>query len=209
MYVQKAERKNRTKDEAHDIDPLVRMAVGHYQFEAIHPFTDGNGRTGRILNSLYLIEEELLTLPILYLSRYIIKNRDAYYQLLLDVTRNQAWEPWINYILLGVEQTAHWTTAKISAIRTLSKMTIAHVKQAAPKTYSHELVDLIFEKPYYRIQNIIEKNIGGRQAASRYLKHLVEIKVLEESTVGRDKFFYHTKLMRLLTWDDNTLVPYG
>lgn len=194
--------------EAYDVDPLIRMAVGHYQFEAIHPFTDGNGRTGRVINSLYLIQEELLTLPILYLSRYIIRNKAEYYRLLLDVTRNQAWEPWILYVLHGVEDTAHWTTEKISAIRDLAALTVTHVKQAAPKIYSRELVDLIFDLPYCRIQNLVEKDIAGRQAASRYLKQLVEIGVLEERAVGREKLFIHPKLMQLLTRDDNTVNGY-
>lgn len=195
--------------EARDVDPLIRMAAGHYQFEAIHPFIDGNGRTGRVLNSLFLIQEDLLTLPILYLSRYIIKNKTEYYRLLLDVTRNQAWEPWIVFLLHGIEDTAHWTTAKIAAIRTLSSLTIDYVKQKAPKIYSRELVDLIFDLPYCRIQNLVEKNIAGRQAASRYLKQLVEIGVLEERTVGREKLFIHPKLMHLLTRDDNTVTAYG
>lgn len=195
--------------EALDVDPLIRMAVGHYQFEAIHPFTDGNGRTGRVLNSLYLIQEELLTLPILYLSRYIIKNKADYYRLLLDVTRSNAWEPWVIYLLRGVEDTARWTTAKISAIRSLSALTIAHVRQAAPKIYSRELVDLIFDLPYCRIQNVVDKEIAGRQAASRYLKQLVDIGVLQEITVGREKLFIHPKLMQLLTREDNDVVAYA
>jgi Fic family protein len=194
--------------EARDVDPLIRMAVGHYQFEAIHPFTDGNGRTGRVINSLYLIQEELLTLPILYLSRYIIRNKAEYYRLLLDVTRSQAWEPWILYVLHGVEDTARWTTDKISAIRDLAAHTVTHVKQAAPKIYSRELVDLIFDLPYCRIQNLVEKDIAGRQAASRYLKQLVEIGVLEERAVGREKLFIHPKLMQLLTRDDNAVSCY-
>lgn len=194
--------------EARDVDPLIRMAVGHYQFEAIHPFTDGNGRTGRIINSLYLVQQELLTLPILYLSRYFIRNKAEYYRLLLDVTRNQAWEPWILYVLHGVEDTARWTTEKISAIRDLAALTVTHVKQAAPKIYSRELVDLIFDLPYCRIQNLVERNIAGRQAASRYLKQLVEIGVLQERAVGREKLFIHPKLMHLLTRDDNSVSSY-
>lgn len=195
--------------EALDVDPLIRMAVGHYQFEAIHPFADGNGRTGRVLNSLYLIQEGLLTLPILYLSRYIIANKVDYYRLLIGITRDQAWEAWILYILKGVEETATWTTAKIAAIRALQTMTIEHVKKAAPKIYSHELVDLIFELPYCRIQNVIDRNIARRQAASRYLKQLREIGVLEEVTVGREKLFIHPKLMQLLTRDGNRIAPYS
>lgn len=185
------------------------MAVGHYQFEAIHPFTDGNGRTGRVINSLYLIQEELLTLPILYLSRYIIRNKAEYYRLLLDVTRSQAWEPWILHLLHGVEDTTRWTGDKISAIRDLADLTVTHVKQAAPKIYSPELVDLIFDLPYCRIQNLVEKEIAGRQAASRYLKQLVEIGILEERAVGREKLFIHPKLMHLLTRNDNSIVAYS
>lgn len=195
--------------EARDVDPLIRMAVGHYQFEAIHPFTDGNGRTGRVLNSLFLIQEDLLTLPILYLSRYIIRNKADYYRLLLDVTRDQAWEAWIIYLLRGVEDTARWTTAKIAAIRELAALTITHVKQAAPKIYSRELVDLVFNLPYCRIQNVVEENIAGRQAASRYLKQLVTVGVLKEVTVGREKLFIHPKLMQLLTSEDNQVLAYG
>ena len=195
--------------EAQDVDPLIRMAVGHYQFEAIHPFTDGNGRTGRVLNSLYLIQEDLLTLPILYLSRYIIQNKTDYYRLLLDVTRDQAWEAWIIYLLRGVEETARWTTGKIAAIRALAALTITHVKQAAPKIYSRELVDLIFDLPYCRIQNVVDQNIAGRQAASRYLKQLVEVGVLKEVTVGREKLFIHPKLMQLLTKDHNVVEAYA
>lgn len=192
-----------------DIDPLVRMAAGHYQFEAIHPFTDGNGRTGRILNSLFLIQEELLALPILYLSRYIIAHKEDYYRLLLDVSRQQAWEPWVLFVLKGVEETAIWTSRKIAAIRALQANTTSHVKAAAPKIYSHELIELIFELPYSRIQNVIERGLAARQAASRHLKALVEAGVLREITAGREKLFLHPKLMRLLTSEDMTFVPYG
>jgi Fic family protein len=122
-----------------EIDPLIRMAVGHYQFEAIHPFTDGNGRTGRVVNSLFLIQEGLLTLPILYLSRYIIQHKADYYRLLLQVTREQAWEAWIIFILKGVEETATWTTNKIAAIKSLSDHTTEYVRNKHIKAYSHEL----------------------------------------------------------------------
>ena len=192
-----------------ELDPLVRMAVAHYQFEAIHPFTDGNGRTGRVLNSLFLISENLLTLPVLYLSRHIIQNKDDYYRLLLNVTRAQDWEPWILYLLRGVGETAGWTNAKIEAIQELSIHTLAYVRQAAPKSYSRELVDLIFEKPYCRIQDVTEATgVAARQTASRHLKQLVAIGVLEEMTVGREKLFIHPKLMTLLTQEPNSFKPY-
>jgi len=191
-----------------ELDPLIRMAVMHYQFEAIHPFTDGNGRTGRIINSLFLIEEDLLTLPILYLSRYIIQNRDDYYRLLLAVTREKSWEPWIHYILTGVEETAVWTQKKIEAIRKLSLHTVDHVRGALPKIYSRELVDVLFEQPYCRIQNLIQSGIAERHASSRYLKELVGIGVLEELSIGREKLFVHPKLMKLLTEESNQFTEY-
>ena len=195
--------------EATEIDPLIRMAVGHYQFEAIHPFTDGNGRTGRVLNSLFFISQDLLTLPILYLSRYIIQHKADYYRLLRGVTRADAWEDWVLFMLKAVEETARWTVAKIAAIRKLQAHTVAHVRKAAPKIYSHELVNLIFELPYCRIQNVTERKIAGRQTASVYLKELVKIGVLEEKSVGREKLFIHPKLMRLLTRESNDFAPYA
>jgi len=184
------------------IDPLVRMAAAHYQFEAIHPFTDGNGRTGRVLNSLFLVEQGLLPLPILYLSRYIIANRADYYRLLLAVTRDGAWEPWLLYMLRAVEDTASWTTRKIGAIRRLASDTADDVRKKLPKIYSRELVDVIFEQPYCRIANLVDAKIAGRQAASRYLKALVSIGVLRERAFGREKLFVNPKLMNLLTRDD-------
>ena len=160
------------------------------------------------MNSLFLIQENLLTLPILYLSRYIIAHKADYYRLLLGVTRDEAWEPWILYVLRGVEQTAQWTTSKIAAIRALQDHTIAHVKRDAGKIYSRELVELIFEQPYCRISNIIEAKLGERHAASRYLKKLVDLGVLRETAMGKDKLFVHPKLMRLLTQDSNEFARY-
>ncbi len=191
-----------------ELDPLVRMAVAHYQFEAIHPFSDGNGRTGRVINILYLIEQGLLGLPILYLSRHIIAHKADYYRLLLDVTRLGAWEPWILFMLQAVEETAQWTTAKIGAIRSLAEHTANYIRERQPKIYSRELVDVIFEQPYSRISNLVDKNIAQRQAASSYLKDLVAIGVLEEIQVGREKLFIHPKLMQLLTRDGNQISFY-
>jgi len=195
--------------EATELDPLVRMAVAHYQFEAIHPFTDGNGRTGRVLNSLFLIQENLLTLPILYLSRYIIAHKADYYRLLREVTSAEAWADWIVFILRGVEETAQWTTGKITAIRALEEHTAAYVKEAAARSSNRDLIELIFERPYCRIQNLIDANIAARQTASVYLKELVAIGVLQEHAIGREKLFIHPKLMQLLTKDRNDFVPYA
>jgi Fic family protein len=191
------------------LDPLIRMAVGHYQFEAIHPFTDGNGRTGRVLNSLLLIEEDLLTLPILYLSRYIVANKAEYYNRLIDVTRHQAWEAWILFMLDGVAETARWTTKKISAIRDLEDDTASFLRRQLPKIYSRELVDILFEQPYCRISNLVEKEIAKRETASRYLHQLVEVGVLEAHKTGREKIFIHPKLISLLTQDTNEFLRYG
>jgi Fic family protein len=169
-----------------DIDPLVRMAVQHYQFEAIHPFSDGNGRTGRIMNILFLVEQGLLDTPILYLSRHVIQNKADYYRLLLDVTRKQAWGPWILFILNGVEETCVWTTEKIKAIRELMHHTSQYVQAQLPKTYSWELVESLFKQPYCRIGNLVAAGVAKRQTASVYLKQLTELGVLREVKSGRE-----------------------
>jgi Fic family protein len=182
-----------------DIDVLIRMAVAHYQFEAIHPFTDGNGRTGRLLNILFLVEQELLTLPVLYLSRYLIENKEDYYAKLLGVTTHQSWEKWILYVLRGVEETAIWTREKIAAIRELLEHTNEYVRLAAPEVHSRQLIDVIFTQPYCRIANLVEADIAKRQTASVYLKKLAEIGVLQEMKVGRDKLFIHPKLIAVIT----------
>ena len=191
-----------------DVDPLVRMAVGHYQFEAIHPFEDGNGRTGRVINILYLIQQDLLQLPILYLSRHIIANKSDYYKLLLNVTRDGSWEPWILFMLKAVEETSRWTTQKIAAIRNLSEHTTEFVRLSVPKIYTRELVDVIFEQPYCRISNLVNKGVAKRQAASKYLKDMVALGVLVEQPAGKEKLFIHPKLMKLLSYDSNQFVTY-
>ena len=191
-----------------DIDPLVRMAVAHYQFEAIHPFPDGNGRTGRILNILILVQEELLDLPVLYLSRYINERRNDYYRLLLGVTVDAAWEAWVLFMLDAVESTAHWTRAKILAVRALLEETVSHVREAAPKTYRRELVETIFKKPYCRIGDLVEAGIGNRTTASKYLKDLVEVGVLEEKKAGRDRIYLHVRFFELLMNDSNEFAPF-
>ena len=190
------------------LDPLIRMAVMHYQFEAIHPFTDGNGRTGRVLNILYLVQEELLTLPVLYLSRYIIANKGQYYSGLLAVTREQAWEAWLLYMLEAVESTARWTTQKIISIRDLADHTAKYVRKQLPRIYSRELIDVIFEQPYCRISNLVEAGIAKRQTASEYLKKLANIGVLMEQQAGRERLFLQPKLIQLVTKDSNGFKRY-
>ena len=192
-----------------EFDPLVRLAVQHYQFEAIHPFSDGNGRTGRILNILFLVEHGLLDSPILYLSRYIIQNKAAYYRLLAKVTREQDWASWILFILDGVEETCTWTTDKIKSIRELMEHTGQFVHKRLPKIYSWELVELLFKQPYCRIGNLVENGIAKRQTASVYLKQLCELGVLKEVKSGRENIFVHPKYIELLTGEENVWVYYS
>jgi Fic family protein len=196
-------------NEDSEVDPLIRMAVLHYQFEAIHPFPDGNGRTGRILNILSLIQAGLLDIPTLYLSRHILRTKSDYYARLQGVTERGDWDAWILYMLTAVEVTASWTNQRIRAIRDLMLHTTDHVRENAPGIYSHELIETIFAQPYTRIAHLIDRDIAKRVSASRYLKQLVEIGVLAEEKVGRDKLFIHRKYMRLLGSDEHTFAPYA
>ena len=191
------------------LDPLVRMAVGHYQFEAIHPFEDGNGRTGRILNLLFLVEAGLLQGPVLYLSGAIIRTKNDYYRLLLEVTTEERWESWLLYMLNVVEETSRATTAKIRAMRQLLDAATDYVRAKAPKIYSRELIDTIFEQPYCRIANLVKAGIAKRQTASEYLARLSDIGVLTPLQVGRDKLFLHRALLDLLTSDTHDMPSYG
>ena len=188
--------------ESTELDPLIRMAAGHYQFEAIHPFTDGNGRTGRILNLLFLVGEGLLDAPVLYLSRAIIHRKAEYYRRLREVTTHAAWEPWLLFMIEAVSSTARWTTGRIRRIQRSMKATADRIREQAPGVYSRELVEVIFTQPYCRIGNVVEAGIAKRQAASSYLKTLCEIGVLKEVPAGRDKLFVHTALIELLTSED-------
>ena len=192
-----------------ELDPLVRMAIQHYQFEAIHPFSDGNGRTGRVLNVLYLVEQGLLDHPILYLSRYIISTKQDYYRLLLEVTTKQNWAEWVQYMLVGLEDTCLWTTDKIRSIRELMTHTGSFIQRRVPKIYSWELVQLLFMQPYCRIAHIVEAGLAKRQTASVYLKQLVDIGVLEEVKAGRESLFVHPKYIELLSGDENVWVYYA
>ncbi len=144
----------------------------------------------------------------MYLSRYIIQNKTDYYRLLLQVTKEEDWESWIMYMLKAVEETARWTTEKITAIRNLIENTVEYVKAEQPKIYTRELVDIIFEQPYCRISNLVEADIVKRQTASEYLKKLENIGVLEAKKVGRENIFINPKLMKLITKDSNKFKKY-
>jgi Fic family protein len=181
-----------------ELDPLIKMAVAHYQFEAIHPFDDGNGRTGRILNILYLIHEKLLSIPVLYLSRFIIQNKAEYYNRLRAVTETDEWEEWLVYMLGGVEETARWTTNRVHTIRKLFEDTVAHCKRDLPGIYSKELVETIFAQPYCKIQFLIDDGIAKRDAAGMYLKELERVGILHSEKVGREVIYTNPALLSVL-----------
>lgn len=191
-----------------DVDPLIKLAVMHYQFEAIHPFSDGNGRTGRILNILYLIENKLLDIPVLYLSKHIISNKNEYYSLLKEVTEHGDWENWILFILDAVELTARWTTLKIKALRDLMEETTNFARDRLPKVYTRELIELTFVQPYCRISNVVDAGIAKRQTAASYLQDLEKIGILKPIKIGREKIFVNPKYIHLLTNEGNTFSAY-
>lgn len=178
------------------IDPLIKLAIIHYQFEAIHPYYDGNGRTGRILNVLYLVQQGLLELPILYMSHFIIKNKENYYKFLRKVTFQQEFEPWILYMLSCVEESAKETISKIQAIQLLMKDVAQKIKLEAPKIYSKELVEVLFQQPYCKVK-FLENGIVKRQTAAEYLNQLEQIGILSSKKVGRENLFLNVRLFEL------------
>ncbi|MGU3432850.1 Fic family protein [Actinomycetes bacterium M1A6_2h] len=180
------------------MDPLVRMAVAHYQFEAIHPFTDGNGRTGRILNVMLLIEAGLLRMPVLYLSRYIIDTKNDYYRLLLAVTSDAAWEEWVLYILAGIEQTSNDTLHTIEAIRSLQEDFNARARAVSKGGADSEFQSVLFEQPYCRINTVVERCGVSRPTATSWLSALAEAGMLQETKIGRDRLFVNRDFLQLL-----------
>lgn len=183
-----------------DIDPLIKLAIIHYQFEAIHPFNDGNGRTGRIINTLFLVMTGLLELPILNLSRYIIEHKNEYYRLLRQVTATQDWEPWICYMLGAVEETALFTRQRILAIRALMHDTMQTAKERlSSRIYSKELIELLFRQPYVKVQFLVDAGLAERKTASSYLRELEKIGILKSSKMGTSVLYLNTGLFELLS----------
>ncbi len=181
-----------------DLSPLINLAILHYQFESIHPFYDGNGRTGRILNILYLIINELLDIPILYLSSYINENKSEYYRLLNTVNTSDEWEEWILYILKAIEETSNKTIIKINSIKELLDDTIKIAQENASKIYRKELIELLFERPYSKIDFVVHRLGVERKASSRYLKKLEEIGILKSQKIGRETIYINLKLIDIL-----------
>ena len=181
-----------------ELSPLINLAIQHYQFESIHPFYDGNGRTGRIINVLYLILQGLLDSPILYLSEFIIENKSDYYRLLQDVRTKENWEEWILFILNGVEKTSKATIRQIQDINKLFQTTGDKIKNRFPKSFNKELLELLFEQPYSKIDFVVERLKISRITASKYLRELKQIGILESKQVWKETLYINTKLFDLL-----------
>jgi len=185
-------------NEPNDIDPLINMAIIHYQFESIHPFYDGNGRTGRIVNILYLILKDMLDIPILYLSSYIIQNKADYYKLLQEVGTDGKWEEWILYMLDGIEQTSLETIKLIEDIDILMKQTTDSIKEKLPKIYSKDLVEILYMHPYTKIEFLVSSMGLHRDTASKYLRELEKYSILKSIKLGRSKYFVNKQLFDIL-----------
>ena len=185
--------------ELHNVDPLIKMAIIHHQFESIHPFYDGNGRTGRIINILYLVLTSLLDIPVLYLSRYINKNRAQYYELLQSVRTTNSWDDWIIWMLNGIHETAQQTITLIREIDHLIKKFKHKIQNEAENIYSKELVESLFKHPYTKIK-FIENDLGiHRQTAVKYLNKLVEIGLLTDYKKGKSNYYVNHELFDLLS----------
>lgn len=185
-------------NEQDELSPLINLAILHYQFESIHPFYDGNGRTGRILNILYLMLNELIDVPILYLSSYIIAHKSEYYRLLNQTNHLGKWDEWIIFMLKAVEYTSKETIVKITNIKNQLDATIIKVQEKAPKLYRKELVELLFEQPYSKIEFVVTKLGVERKAASRYLKELEDIGIIESKKIGRETLYINRELIEIL-----------
>jgi Fic family protein len=189
-------------DDFDGVDPLIKLAVIHYQFESIHPFYDGNGRTGRILNVLYLVLKDLLDSPILYLSSYIINNKTAYYTLLQEIRTKGKWEDWIVYILTGIEETAEETLDLVKDINAEVDAMTAEIREKLPKIYSRELIDLLFYEFYTKTQ-YIEEGLGvSRRTAVNYLYALEEQGFLVSEKLGKERIYQNKRLFDLVETSD-------
>lgn len=181
-----------------DYDPLVKMAIIHYQFESIHPFYDGNGRTGRIINVLYLVLQGLLDLPILYLSRYIIQNKSEYYYVLQDVRDNDNWEAMILYLLKGVEMTSIQTINLVGRIKMLMQEYKETLREKLPKKYSQDLLNNLFKNPYTKKEFLARDLQMTERTAQNYLDEIAEIELLEKIKVGNANYYMNNNLIKAL-----------
>jgi Fic family protein len=185
-------------DSIMDVDPLVKMAIVHHQFESIHPFYDGNGRTGRIINILFLIQKKLLDLPVLYMSRYIIRHKTDYYRLLQKVRDTDEWEDWILFILDGIEKTANESIILIAEMKNLMQQYKDIIRARLPKLYSQDLLNNLFKYPYTKIEYLVHDLGVARNTAIRYLEALVKEKLVVKQKIGRDNYYINQSLFDLL-----------
>lgn len=181
------------------IDPLIKLAALHYQFEAIHPFVDGNGRTGRIINILFLVEKGLLDAPILFLSHYILRTKSDYYKGLRNVTEKNAWSDWVTYILEAIETTALETQLRVSSMLTAMEKAKELVKLKAPKIYTKDLIETIFVHPYCKIRFLEEAGIAKRQTGAAYLQTLEKLGLLKSVKKGREQYYINEVLIKILS----------
>lgn len=186
------------EDESSDLDPLVKMAIIHHQFESIHPFPDGNGRLGRIINVLYLTHTGLLEIPVLYLSRYITARKGDYYRLLQSVRDTGVWEPWLLYMLNGVAETAQEALALIEAMRTLMADYKQRIRGNHSKIYSQDLLNNLFRHPYTRIDYVQNELDISRPTATKYLDDLAAGGLLSKQRIGRNVYYINQRLVALL-----------
>ena len=186
-------------DQLSELDPLIKMALIHHQFESIHPFYDGNGRSGRIINILYLVKNDLLDLPILYLSRYIVRTKTEYYRLLQSVRDENDWQSWVLYIIKGIEETAKETIEFINQIRTLVLETKRRMRSDLPKIYSQDLLNNLFFHPYTKVQFVVDQLGVSRITATRYLNQLAEHGFVSKHKMGRTNFYVNEPLLRLIS----------
>ena len=184
-------------DEKYKLDPLLKMAIGHYQFEAIHPFPDGNGRTGRILNTLILMNKGLLSHPIIYLSKYIINNKDSYYHYLNGVSSRGDWKRWLLYMLTAVDETANYTVMKIEEITQQFEATRTHIEKHFPNL-DYAVIEAIFTQPYIKAIHLVNDKIKSRNTARKYLGQLCNIQVLELKHIGNENVYINNDLVRIL-----------
>ncbi len=181
------------------VDPLITMAIAHHQFESIHPFYDGNGRAGRILNSLYLVAKKLLDQPVLYLSAYIIETKTDYYRLLQSTRETNDWEPWLLYMIRGVEETSKATIGLIDSIRNLMDSYEERIRKDLPKIYSHELLTNLFRHPYTKIEAVQDDLGVSRLTASKYLSALDEKGFVEKHRFGKYNYYINRPLVRIFS----------
>lgn len=183
------------------VDPLIRMALIHHQFESIHPFYDGNGRTGRIVNVLYLLTQGLLDIPILYMSRHIVRTKDDYYRLLQSVRQEDAWEEWVTYMLTAIEVTAREGITMVGAIKDALLATKHRIRSEHGKIYSQDLINSLFSHPYTKIQFVQDELDVSRITATKYLDTLAAGGILHKERIGRANYYINLPLTAILTAD--------